>query len=388
MSRPLTSSTKGIYNPSLLEFTKYSPRRGAPQLLDAISTKLSFHHHNLSSDKHLMVSAGVKSLLYYMLNSIIRQKPFDERDIVIYFSPTWGLYHSQTILAGGLPVDAPLSIDSSNKMDVDLTALNDLIVTYGASRIRAIIVCSPNNPSSTEVPLSDIELIAEMILTFHLDNCYLVVDEIYSDLTFDQVAAVEKRTSLMHLFSSNVLSDRLVLLNGFSKLHSLCGLRLGYAISNNTTLIDKMLIYSDNVASCAPTLTQVIVADCINTKSFAHWQTLVVDTAKTRATTFYKILSNRLWGFITTKTIQVLEPVGGFYSFLRVNLAEGRSSAFWVQKLLVEYNVASVPGDAFRPESQPNDFAEIRFSLGMVSSEEELRCGAERVCQCLEKYLD
>eukprot|EP00915_Cephaloidophora_sp_WS-2016_P005378 GHVH01007107.1.p2 GENE.GHVH01007107.1~~GHVH01007107.1.p2 ORF type:complete len:166 (-),score=18.11 GHVH01007107.1:530-1027(-) len=104
-----------------------------------------------------------------MLNSIIRQKPFDERDIVIYFSPTWGLYHSQTILAGGLPVDAPLSIDSSNKMDVDLTALNDLIVTYGASRIRAIIVCSPNNPSSTEVPLSDIELIAEMILTFHLD---------------------------------------------------------------------------------------------------------------------------------------------------------------------------------------------------------------------------
>ncbi len=83
---------------------------------------------------------------------------------------------------------------------------------------RLVIVCNPNNPTSTAVPLDDIAAFLQQVPR----NVCVILDEAYCEFN-----TLEDPDSSIDLLAKH---DNLVLLRTFSKIYGLCGLRVGYAL--------------------------------------------------------------------------------------------------------------------------------------------------------------
>jgi len=355
----------GHFNPELTEFCRYSPRRGIPELLDLIATKHKFSEYHLSPNKHLMVSAGVKALLYMAIQTLVRPG-----DIVLYFSPTYGTYQTQTLIAGGNPVDIPLDI-ASGIPRIDFNKLSKKIDSLDPKRIKIIIICSPNNPTSTVISSKEMRKLGDLMFEKKLDNAYLLSDEIYNNL---YLSGSYRCRSILDVMCDHSIRNRMIIFNGFSKLHAMSGLRLGYAISPDPEVIRLMLIYQDNILSCAPTLTQKLAISFLRDERHLHWSDDLNAMVNDRLNVFASTLRDCLDSLIIKEIVTVVQPQAGFYCYLIIR--NHGSGMKWVKLLLEEAQVACVPGEAF---GERLENAEIRFSLGCLSDLDAVEDGARRI---------
>ena len=111
-----------------------------------------------------------------------------------------------------------VALDGSDRHDLP-AMLGEITVAT-----RLVIVCNPNNPTSTAIPLEDI---AEFLAEVPAHVC-VIVDEAYCEFNLldDPDASIEL---LAH-------HPNLVLLRTFSKVHGLCGLRVGFALCGSEEL--------------------------------------------------------------------------------------------------------------------------------------------------------
>lgn len=95
------------------------------------------------------------------------------------------------------------------------------------SSTKLVVVCNPNNPTGTSIPLSEIESLADAIPK----DALLLVDEAYVEFlpNGDRVSAMELAKN----------RDNVLVARTFSKIHGLAGLRVGYAVAS-TSVISKI----------------------------------------------------------------------------------------------------------------------------------------------------
>jgi histidinol-phosphate aminotransferase len=129
---------------------------------------------------------------------------------VVYAWPSFSVYPHLAAASGATAITVPL--DSEDRHDLDAMA------TEVTAATRLVIVCNPNNPSSTALGLDRIEAFLDNVPR----HVAVIVDEAYCDFNLldDPDASIE-------------LLDRhanLVLLRTFSKIYGLCGLRVGFAL--------------------------------------------------------------------------------------------------------------------------------------------------------------
>lgn len=135
---------------------------------------------------------------------------------LVYAWPSFSVYPHLAAASGARAVTVPLDADQRH----DLTAmLSEITVAT-----RLAIVCNPNNPTSTAVPLADI---AEFIAEVPPHVC-VIVDEAYCEYNL-----LEDPDASIALLDAH---PNLVLLRTFSKVHGLCGLRVGYALCGSEDL--------------------------------------------------------------------------------------------------------------------------------------------------------
>jgi histidinol-phosphate aminotransferase len=89
---------------------------------------------------------------------------------------------------------------------------------------RLVIVCNPNNPTSTALPLRDIAAFVEQVPP----HVCVILDEAYCEFNL-----LEDPDSSIELLDSH---SNLVLLRTFSKVYGLCGLRVGFALCGSDEL--------------------------------------------------------------------------------------------------------------------------------------------------------
>jgi histidinol-phosphate aminotransferase len=106
-----------------------------------------------------------------------------------------------------------VTLDGHHRVDLDamLAAVTD--------ETRAIIVCNPNNPSGTYLPLAEVRRFAEALP----EGVLVILDEAYYDFVDDPAYAGSHGLVLQ---SENVVSTRT-----FSKVHGLAGFRVGYGLA-------------------------------------------------------------------------------------------------------------------------------------------------------------
>ena len=135
---------------------------------------------------------------------------------LVYAWPSFSVYPHLGAASGARALTVPL--DSSDRHDLEAMLREVTVAT------RLVLVCNPNNPTSTAIPLQQI---AEFLDEVPAHAC-VIVDEAYCEfnLLVDPDASIE-------LLDSH---PNLVLLRTFSKVHGLCGLRVGFALCGSQEL--------------------------------------------------------------------------------------------------------------------------------------------------------
>ncbi len=157
------------------------------------------------SPEWIQVGSGSVSVLSQLISAASAAG-----DEVIYSWRSFEAYPMLVATAGATAIEVPNTPDHRHDLDAMLDAITD--------RTRMIIVCSPNNPTSTIVTHQ--EFIAFMAGV--PSNVLVVLDEAYAEFVTDEAA----------VNGPAIIRDypNLVLLRTFSKAYGLAGLRVGYAV--------------------------------------------------------------------------------------------------------------------------------------------------------------
>jgi histidinol-phosphate aminotransferase len=136
---------------------------------------------------------------------------------VVHAWPSFSVYPQLAAASGARGIRVPL--DEHHLHDLDAMAAEITAAT------RLVLVCNPNNPSSTALPLAPIAAFLEKVPR----HVCVILDEAYCEFN-----TLEDPDASLDLLSSH---PNLVLLRTFSKVHGLCGLRVGYALCGSDELV-------------------------------------------------------------------------------------------------------------------------------------------------------
>ncbi len=335
-------------------FSFYPPAAGFQDLREAVSKKFKRENNLDYSPDQIIVSTGAKNSLANAILTLI-----DKGDEVIVPAPYWVTYVELVKLAEGKNVIINGSID--NKFKVTPQQIEEAITP----KTKALLLCSPSNPTGAVYSKSELEAIAK-VLEKH-PQVFVITDEIYEHINF-----VGKHESLAQFPS---IHDRVIVINGVSKAYAMTGWRIGYMAA--PLWFTKACIKLQGQFTTGPTT----IAQKAATAALNDDQACVKDmnvAFKRRRDLILDLLKD-------IKGIRTPLPEGAFYVFPEVSSYFGKS--FNGKKietsndlcifLLEEGHIATVPGEAF---GEPTC---IRISY--ATSDDKLKEAIDRLKKTLAK---
>lgn len=319
----------------------YPPLGGLPKLRDEIA---KFYKDKYSVDvkaDEVIITSGSTEGLATAIRTVVL--PGDE---VIAPLPVYPGYEPLITLAGAKMI----KVDTSEN-EYELTV--DILEKIVTKKTKALILNYPCNPSGVCIS----EKNRDEILEFAKEKgLYIISDEVYSEILFKG-----KHNS----FLKNEYRDNVILVNGFSKSHSLTGWRVGYTISSKNLRDSMIKVHQYTVTSAC------IISQEAGILALTQCQDISknVDIYKERAKKLYKKFKEN--------DVKSIKPKGAIYIFVAIPKELGLNSLDFCYKLLNEKNVAVVPGEAFGMDNF------IRISL--VKDVEILLEAADRMIDFIKK---
>jgi aspartate aminotransferase len=315
-------------------FTKYTPNAGLLALREAAAAKVArVNGINVDASQVVVTSGGVAGLYASMLALC------DPGDELLLVGPAWPNYRMIAKLLRVSVRQVPLSgIAEGHPTIEDLER-------YRNEQTKVVLLNSPSNP--TGMVLDEPETLA-VVEWAERNGLWVLSDEVYDQITFDQLAVSPYRLST----AGNVIS-----VFSFSKTYSMTGWRLGYTIASPEMigLIQKTIEPTVSCTSGAIQMAGVAALDgpqdCVETMRSAYQARR--DLAAT---------------ILTDAHIPFALPVGAFYLWIDIS-ASGQASTKFASDLLENQHVAATPGIAFGPHYD----AFIRISL--AAHEDVIRAG-------------
>jgi histidinol-phosphate aminotransferase len=139
---------------------------------------------------------------------------------LIYAWPSFSVYPHLEAASGATAIRVPL--DAHERHDLDAMAREITVAT------RLVIVCNPNNPTSTALPVAQIEAFLKRVPPY----VCVIVDQAYCEFNL-----LDDPDSSIDLLERH---PNLVLLRTFSKVYGLCGLRVGFALCGSRDFRDAI----------------------------------------------------------------------------------------------------------------------------------------------------
>ena len=335
--------------------TKYTAVAGIDELKSAICAKLKKDNHLDYTPDQVLVSCGAKHTMYN-----VSQVLFDVGDEVIIFSPYWVTYPAQVRLCGASPV----FIDTTTSSDMAISE-NDL--QKGISdRTKAIILCSPNNPSGKVYSEKELEIVTRLAIEHDL---IIISDEIYEKLVYDDFEFVSIATL------GEDVKERTITVNGVGKAFAMTGWRIGYA-AGPREIIDAMRKIQGQATSNPNSIAQHAAVEALSASS-ASVEQMRREYQKRRDVVVETL--NTIEGFSCRK------PEGAFYVFPRVSALYSKgfgdriidNSVDLCSYLLDEAHAALVPGAAFGCD----EYVRLSFATDL----ETIKTGLKRIRVAVEK---
>jgi aspartate/methionine/tyrosine aminotransferase len=295
--------------------TRYTPPAGTPALRQVIAEVAGKQRGIQVRPEQVVVGPGTKPGLFFPTLALV--EPGDE---VIYPDPGFPTYAAMVNVAGGKPVPVPLL--EENGFSFDLQAFDRLI----NKRTRLIVLNSPANPTGGVIPIEDLQHIADAAQQY---NCWVISDEIYARLAYDG-------RSVPTIASLSGMSERTIIVDGFSKTYSMTGWRLGYAIMPEA-LAERVELLLTHATGCPAAFTQIAGIEALTGSQ--EMVTSILDEYQRRRD---RIVN----GLNAIPGMHCQVPQGAFYAFPNVK-SFGVSAKDLANRLLSEAGVAVLPGSDF-----------------------------------------
>jgi aspartate aminotransferase len=324
----------------------YTPASGIPPLRQAISDDLYRRHDvKIEPDRILAVPGGKVTMFLAMM---IYGEPGCE---ILYPNPGFPIYESTIRFSGAKPIPIPLREQNGFAFSAEevLSKIN--------GRTRLIILNSPANPTGGVVPRGEFNALIDGLCEW--PEVAIMSDEIYGQMLYDNREHVS-------LIRYPEITNRLILLDGWSKTYAMTGWRLGYSV------------WPEKVAPHAEKLC-VNIHSCVNSSAqFAGIAALTGDQSPVKAmvSAFDErrtVIVNELNGIPGFSCIQ---PGGAFYAFPNITQTGLRSDELQ-KKILEEAGVAVISGTSFGEHGE----GYLRFSY--ANSTENILKAVDLIKGCL-----
>ena len=333
-------------------YSRYSPVAGYPALRQAVVDKLKNENGLDYTPEQIVCSNGAKQCVCNAVMALV--SPGEE---VIIPAPYWVSYPQMVLMADGKPVFVEAGIEQDFK--ITPAQLEEAIT----ARTKAIILCSPSNPTGAVYSQEELEALAE-VLRRH-EHVYVISDEIYEHINYVGCHASIARCEGMY--------DRTIVINGVSKAYAMTGWRIGFcaaplALAKACSKLQGQYTSGPcSVSQVAATVAFAGPQECVEEmrQAFARRKDLIVRLAR------------------EIPGLEVNEPHGAFYLFPKCSSFFGKSNGEYVINnstdfalyLLEVGHVATVGGDAFgSPEC---------FRMSYATSDENIVEAMERIKQAL-----
>ena len=335
-------------------YSRYSPVPGYPVLREAIVEKLK-HENNLEyKSSQIICSNGAKQSVCNVVMSLV-----GEGDEVIVPAPYWVSYTQMVKLADGVPVTVATGLEQNFKMSPE--QLEKAITP----QTRALILCSPSNPTGSIYSYEELEALAE-VLKKH-ERVMVISDEIYEHINY-----TGKHASMAQVPG---MKERTVIINGVSKAYAMTGWRIGFAAGEEWVIkaCNKLQgQYTSGPCSVSQMAAAAAFAgpqECVETmrRAFERRKNLIVSLAR------------------EIPGLEVNDPEGAFYLFPKCSSYFGKKDGDTVIKdsndmalyLLDKGHVATVSGDAFGAPGY--------FRMSYATDEDSIRKAMKRIAEALAK---
>jgi aspartate aminotransferase len=285
----------------------YGPSAGIPELRDKIAER--YHDRDPATGRENVIVTGSASE-GLMATALALYDPGDE---VLVPNPGFVLYAPQARLVGAVPV--PYGLPESRNHLPDLDELESLV----SSRTKALVVNSPSNPTGAVFPKA---MVDRLVAFADLHDLTIVSDEVYEGIVYDGPAA-----------SFWGRSDRVVVVQSFSKMLAATGWRIGYLVAARPLAVELNKIHY-HVMACPPTPAQIAVLAGLDAETPAP---SMVREFHQRRELVVRLLRE-------IPGLSCVPPAGAFYAFPRFEwpLTSGE-----VASALLARGVITTPGDAF-----------------------------------------
>ena len=325
------------------DVNQYAITWGAARLRNALAAKYQeWYGMTVDPVTQVTVTCGATEAMASALLGIIN--PGDE---VIVFEPFYENYGPDAILCGANPVFVPMPADGP----IDL----DRLAKAFTAKTRAIIVCTPNNPTGRVLSRPELEKIAELC---RRHDAFAVTDEIYEHIYYEG--------EHIPIATLPGMADRTITISGASKTFSVTGWRIGTIISP-PDVTDAIRKVHDFLTVGAPAPLQEAIAVGMETLGDDYYDDLARDYERRR---------DILCAGLVTAGFKCRPPQGAYYVMADFSGLSELPDAEFAKWLTIEHGVASVPGSSFysRPELGRT---QVRFAF--CKTEDMLHQAVERL---------
>jgi len=323
---------------------QYAPMAGLPELRNTIARLTEkWYSQKYDPATEITVVPGATSGIYAALTALLK-----EDDEVIIFEPNYDCYVPAIRLQGAKPVYVTLQ-HPEYKIDWDHVKR---LVNF---KTKAIIINTPNNPTSTLFSAADMDHLAE--LTKNTDM-WILSDEVYEHILFDgyehQSVARYPR-----------LAERSIIASSLGKTLHTTGWKMGYLLGPENLMSEIRKVYQYMIFSANAPLQRAI-----NTYLETHEDriNLAILYGQKRDYFLKKLKKSRF---------KVLPSKGTYFALLDFSKISDEDDLKFAKKLTIEHKIASIPTSVFY-RNKINNHA-LRFCF--AKEEKTLKKAAEILCQ-------
>ncbi len=300
----------------------YSETSGLSKLREEIVKKLKRDNNIDANVSQVIVTVGAIEGLSSTVMGLI-----DPDDEVILPSPTYSTHIRQVVIASGKPVFVPTIEEKGFTLDIE--GIKNAITP----KTKAIVYCSPSNPTGTVFSEDELRQLAKVAID---NNLMVITDEAYEYFTYDghrhfSIGSIpEMKKNVVSCFT-------------FTKTYAMTGWRIGY-LHAAEELIPQIGKAHIPLAICAPVVSQYAALAALQGS-----QDCVVKFGEHYLAT-RNLMCERLDKL--NSVFEYKKPGGSYLMFPKIIAEEGKDSATFCKKLLREAKVSTTPGIAFGPTGE------------------------------------
>jgi aspartate aminotransferase len=332
----------------------YGPAQGFLELRQAVADYFGGYNISLTADNVVITMGGSEAILFAFA------AVSDPGGEIIIPEPFYTNYNGYASLASIRIVPLTLSVENGYRLPPRAE-----IEAKITPRTKAILLCSPNNPTGTVYTEEELSRVAAIVKE---RNLFFIGDEVYKEFIYD--GAVHKS-----ILEFSDIKDRTVVVDSISKRFSCCGARIGCAITRNPDVYQAMLRFAQ-ARLCPPSVEQraALAAYRMGMGYFRP----VRDEYERRRDVLYE-------GLKSIPGVVAYKPQGAFYITVRLPIKDCDHFVLW---MLTEFSlggetvmVAPAQGFYATPGKGLN---EVR--LAHVIEVDKIKRGLEILKAGLDKY--